>query len=478
MDPQPMTQTDTKPQPLTLWLTDRSRVEAGLDHCPRDRYLRYHAGPHGYGWQRRAQSIPTVTGTLIHEPITDVLTHLLATDAIPSDVAIYTAITRGRDSYLKIVDDRGLRQILSPEDLDRRVNEQLTLMEGLIWTWCRVILPAFHQTYRVVSVEQEGVTVLGCTCGLGDRIPPAEDHDARGCQGIGWMSRGDAIAQHRLSGSYSYHDLKTMGDLTPNTEAQWYHRIQLLAGVLGEESRLGVVIDEVYLHCLFKGRYQSEYSQETKSYSGPKFQNSPLVYAYHHPGNPPLVLPQWAAKHSYLDALGKARKLSKDFQRTPIWTMPEEEWRKGDPLSVSDYWTRWLHGSGILGEQARVLGPIYRSDWKLEQFQVQLLAEEHRWADRLWRLHSFAQDAGIEDWADPGYQRSLDNLIPQARGTACASFFGDECEFLGLCNREAGWEDPALMGLIPRRPHHTPELDQAVSRGLLPMVEGLTEEGE
>jgi hypothetical protein len=38
-----------------------------------------------------------------------------------------------------------------------------------------------------------------------------------------------------------------------------------------------------------------------------------------------------------------------------------------------------------------------------------------------------------------------------------------------ICHRHVGWEDPLGSGQYqPRLPHHSPELAQAVERGLIP----------
>lgn len=451
---------------LTLWLVDRSRHDADLGHCARARYLGYHAGPHGYGWARQAQGMPAVTGNAVHSPLAGVLATVQATDALPDDVAVHHEIQKARAEYEAIVQSRGLTLTNDPAQLQLRVAEQTTLLEGLVWTWVRGVLPQMLDDWRVVSVETEDVTVLGCTCGLGDRIGTAEDHDARECRGLGWMTREDAIWQHRTTGVYSYHEFKTTGDANKGWEDQWAHRVQLVAGVLGAEQRLGATIDEVYVHGLVKGRFQSEWNAEERKASGPKYQNSPLCYGWRRPANPPLDLEDWQLTHGYVDVAGKNRKLGREYQRAGIWEMPYEFWHPEgtDTLSVSDYWVRALAPTGKLADCFKLVGPIYRDDARLRQFIRTVVAHEGRWQDTLWALHEAAERG--ETWVTEAGQALLDTLIPQSRGDACQSYFGDTCQFLGLCNQAPGWEDPALMGFIPRRPHHAPELDQMVSRGL------------
>lgn len=464
-------------KPLDLWLVDRSRWETGREHCSRARYYGYHAGPHGYGWRRKAQSIPAVTGLLVHEPISLILTQVQAEDRVPSDAFLHAAIQTGVKKYHQIVETRGLRMTHAEQDLATKVLEQTTLLESLLWVWARVWLPAFLETWQVVLVESEELSVVDCTCGLGNLAGEAAVHDERGCAGVVWMTRGDAIAKSRTAPyRYSYHEVKTTGDANMNWEAQWPHRVQLMAGVLGAEQRLGVTIDEVYIVALLKGRNQAEWDPTEGKASGPRYQSTGLVYGGFRAANPPLLAEQWAAKWKgqyYVGDDGKRHKMTSDFPRTGIWTLGAEYWQAGGCQSPSDYWTRWM-GLDQMAESLKVIGPVYRSQWKLEQFLQQLTAEERRYQAGLFALHIALETF---EWGSPEVERLLDHHFPQSRGGHCHSFFGDTCEHLAVCNHEPGWQDPALMGMVPRRPHHQAELEQAIGRGLL-APEGLDDERE
>jgi hypothetical protein len=450
---------------LTLWLVDRSRYEAGTGHCAWDRYLTYHAGPNGYGYARLAQSVPTVTGTLIHEPIAAILQWCEEYDRLPTDTFVYAAIRQAIETYDRLVETRGLTTLGDPEALAKRTKEQTQLLEGLVWAWARVTLPAFLTEWQVVQVETERVTVIGCTCGLGDRIGEAEAHDARECQGIGWMTRGDCIARRRQTGGLAYHDVKTASMLSANWEAAYNYRVQLIAGVLGDERVLGQTIDEVYLWPLLKGKYESTWNAEEGKASGPKFQNSPLVYGWKKAANPPLWDEEWATSFYYVGDDGKRHRLGKLFERTPLWEMDAATW--AGCLSPGDYWTRVLLNEGKLGETSRVIGPIHRDDWKLESFLRELRGEERRWQETLWALH---ETGGV--WGEPAFMAALEARVTQNRGDACHQYFGETCSKLALCERTPGWERPETIGYIARRPHHQPELEQAISRGLLPPTDG------
>lgn len=463
---------------LNLWLIDRSGYESAFP-CRRRRYLMRHAGPHGYGWQRKAQSIPTLTGGLIHAPLAEILAVVQAEDRLPTDAETYAAIQKAQAEYRQVVEARGLAMVVDEAELQLRMNEQLCLLEGLVWTFVRVALKGFHQTYRVVSVEEEATVVLGCTCGLGDEVGAAADHDARECQGIGWMTRADCVAQAREGGAYSYHEFKTTGEASMNWEAQWYEKIQLFAGARGVEARDGIRCDSVYIHALIKGKNSREWDPAEGKASGPKYQNSKLVYAGRRAANPPLLAEDWAFEWKgqyYPDPNnpGKRKRQSADYPRTGLWEFTD--WEGTGALSGLDYWTAWI--GEALADSYRCIGPIDRAEWKVEEFFTQLVNEERRWQETLAHLYDFSVEHGC-GWGDPLFMAELDRLVPMARGEACKSFFGDSCPMLPLCNRHDGWEDPALMGMLPRRPHHEDELVQAVGRGLLPPDEGAAElEGE
>lgn len=471
--------------PLNLWLTDRSRYEAGIIHCPRARLYRYHHGDHGYGWDVQASSMPTLTGGLVHEPITAIWSECQRLEAAgippapPTAEWVYVnAILPACAKFASIVETRGLGVITDPQELGLRVIEQQTLLEGLVWTYYYTVLPRFLEEYRVVLVEQELPVVLGCTCGL-NNTGTLHDHDARECRGIGYMTRADLVAQHRLLGHYRYDEVKTTSDASTNWEAAWQYRAQVLTGVLGAEQQLGVTIDEVWIHGLIKGSFKAAWDPDTKRANGPKYQNSVLCYGWCQPANPPLSEEVW--EHSYdlpPDVItGKGKKLPKTFKRTGIWEMASATWEAKACLSVSHYWCLLLLNAGLLEPQYRAVGPLRREAWRLLSVTTQIVGEEQRRQVGMWALYD-ALTAVDYDWAHASVIAVMDQYFPQAGGDACHSYFGSTCAYLRLCQHAPGWERPGDIGYIMRRPHHEPELDQMKARGLAPMAWGLAEEGE
>ena len=184
---------------MSLWYVDRSRYEAGTQHCSWDRYLSYHFGPSGYGINRKAESLPLGTGTGYHvggELLGEwALQHPDAT-ALPLDV-IRHAAAEARSRYEAKARASGIYGVGDPTQLDTLIGEQSSLIGGLVWCEGLEFWPWLLREYQVIAVETEETLVLDCTCGLGSRIGSAADHEARACQGICFMSRPDLLTRSR-----------------------------------------------------------------------------------------------------------------------------------------------------------------------------------------------------------------------------------------------------------------------------------------
>jgi hypothetical protein len=129
-----------------------------------------------------------------------------------------------------------------------------------------------------------------------------------------------------------------------------------------------------------------------------------------------------------------------------------------------EFWARQLPTS-VLDKVVFVLGPLNRQDAQLLSLRRSFDAEEERWQETLWKLYEVQQQPG-HTWETDAFQQALDRLVP--RSWNCRPYGREhQCEFVPLCFRHAGWQSPASINFIPRRPHHLPETEQAVARGLL-----------
>jgi hypothetical protein len=123
------------------WLVDRSRIQSYHD-CKRLRFLNFHWG--GTGLERRALGLPLLNGGQLHNGLAGLLTGKTIAETMAAVAA----------DYRSIVAERGIVSE-DPNVVEHLINEQLTLLEGLLRAWQMVRLPAILAEYEVVSVELE-----------------------------------------------------------------------------------------------------------------------------------------------------------------------------------------------------------------------------------------------------------------------------------------------------------------------------------
>lgn len=447
---------------MSLWYVDRSRYEKGIEKCGRERYLSFHSGPNGYGMARKKLSMPLIVGIPVHEALATILTGMQGTDALPTEGLIRAAIKVQVDDYKVKVEKFGVEQLaeMDPTYVAHTIQEQTALLTGMVWAWVIETLPYIHEKYRFVSIEREEELVLDCTCGVGDKIGTFDDHEARECQGIGVMSRADAIGELRQSpGSYGLHDFKTTSYFSERWENEWETKLQFAMSVMGAERRFGAEFHEHYIHGLSKGgRYKTK-DPETGQKTGPKYQNSPFCYGWRRMGNPPLEPDDWKPTYKWIDDQGKERRCGKGYDRTPVWDFPTPEGY--DPV---EYWVRMLPDFARR-EQLKLVGPLNRQRVMIESMGRQIVGEERRWQTVLFELYEASSAIGPGYWTDTSFRELLDKLIPQS--WACRRFGKEHrCEFEWICFMEPGWEDPLASRMQLRRPHHDRELQQMRERGL------------
>jgi hypothetical protein len=452
--------------PLTLWLTDRSRTKVGLGRCPRQRYLTYHWGPTGYGITTKQDSLPLATGIYVHRGIAAFGEILLKSDRLPTLDETRGIITEVRADYVARVEARGFLGILGSEHTTETITEQSCLISGLLWALRLKFLPWLHQTYRIISVEQERVHFLDCTCGAGPL--PLADHIARQCQGRVLMLRNDILAMRREGGTLAYFEAKTTGWESDAWAEQWESDPQLGIGTLDVQKHFGAEVTELYILGLNKGRRVRDKGDP----EGRRKQQSSLVYGYKRPGNPPLSSDDWLPAYEWTDpTTGDTKRASRAHRRTGIWELAQSDdvtwnsYRGQDPnLNAEEYWVRMLPNS-VLEKICFLVGPMNRQDHQIASVRTTMAAEEERWQGILWDLYEAQL---THPWASPEFQHRLDQLVPQSWN--CRPFGKDhQCEQFAICHQHEGWQDPIGSGRYqPRLPHHTTELEQAVARGLLP----------
>lgn len=464
--------------PSLIWLTDRSRYETGTGRCARRRYLQYHAGPTGYGLARKGESVPLATGIYYARGVEQLMLFMKQSDQLPDVDVVRAAVKYAREAYERKLTLKGFHGALSSEITNETIKEQSVLIGGLIWAFALRFLPWLHESFRILEVEQERLHFLECTCGAGTGIFEQRIHDDRECAGTALMIRTDILAQHRRAQHLAYFECKTTGWESDAWAEQWETKPQLGLGTLDLEKRYGNEVTEIYIVGAGKGaRKKDQYHPEDPM----KRQQSPLCYGYCRPGSPPHAKDEWLPAREWKNEAGETKRISKAHRRRGIWELEKSDWpiwqayQTSDPeLQYDEFWFRQLPPS-VLDRASFVLGPLNRQDAQLLSIRRSMLSDEIRWRETLWALYQEQQQG--HTWASPEFQAKLDELVPCSWN--CRPFGKEhQCEMTYLCFREAGWEDPIGSGKFqPRLPHHAPETEQAVARGLLPEdAEDLDEE--
>lgn len=449
-----------------LWLTDRTRFKQGTQRCARARYLAYHAF-NSYGLTLKKQALPLATGIWVHK-ILEAFTQVLRQfDRLPALGEVREIIAAMVAAYIAEVERYGFRGILGGPETEETIAEQAALISGLGWVLRLKFLPWLHQSYKVVAVEQERLHFLECSCGA----PPldAEEHIRRGCTGKAIMLRTDLLAQRRDASTLAYFECKTTGWESEAWAEQWETDPQLALGTVDAEQLWGAEVTELYVVGLNKGRRTRDRYDPTDTR---KKQSSPLCYGYRREGNPPLATEDWLPSYEWTNEQGEVKRASRAHRRTGVWTLGESDWpvwrayQTANPdLSPEEFWVRFLPES-VLDKICFILGPMNRQDQQLQVLLRGFLGEERKWQDVLWVLYELQLQG--HPWASPEFQARLDELVPCS--WACRPFGREhQCEFVEICHRHTGWDDPLGTGRYqPRLPHHDPELHQAIARGLLP----------
>ncbi len=464
--------------PTTLWLTDRSRLEAGLDHCRRARLLNYHFGPTGYGIARKAHSIPLVGGTTYHDGLAHVTRHVQVHDTLPPDAVVREACAMSTTAYRDTVTARGLQNLDEGERLEDIIAEQCCLIEGLIWAFALTTLPEMHRQARIVEVEEEDVLVYGCSCGLGSEIGTLEEHEARDCQGVGVQSRLDFLIEYRARpGVLAYCEFK--GGAYEGFADDWEYKNQFALGARRVQARRGVPLSEGFIIQLLKGKREGrDYDPATKRKTGPLMQNTTLCYWYRREGNPPLDAPDWQEQYEWVDEEGKNRRLGNNYRKAGLWTIGQdapELLQTG--ISIPEFAAKFVPRER-LGRHVALIGPLQINPIILDAMPEIVVAEETRWQAVVWELWDVFQNDAGQDWAHPSYQAALNRLAPP-NYSGCRRYGRRyDCQFAPLCHYKEGWQDPlGSGGYVLRLPHHEAERYQQVARGIV-VEPGLSDEGE
>ena len=312
------------------------------------------------------------------------------------------------------------------------IDEQVWLVQALVWGWYRVVLPGLLAAYEIIAIERE--------------------FEYEAAPGIVQMTRPDLVVRHKGTGALRIRDFKTASMVNAGYVEEYRESVQMAAGTKAVEAVLGEPVTMYEVDVLLKGGRRADYNPETGLYDGPETQQSVLVYGYRRPGNPPLVSEDWQYQWRYKGSDGKGHTLGRAYTRAAAW----EAW-------TPRQWVMEQLPYELLSEQFIVIGPYRRQEHMIGQYFETMVAEEERWQGRLWDLYETEQKFG---WASPEFQTHLNRVVP--RSYNCHGKFGaSRCQFYDICFKNQGWDDPLGSGKYKARvPHHEPELRQAMERGV------------
>ena len=495
-----------------LWFTSRSPTDVGQRHCRFDRFLSYHAGPHGTGYRRTALSVPLATGSAVHtgaELLADWILEYQQKHCgqppvvIPLEVihwaaeeaaAEYERAARAKgfneaglesiggadpvvDGDGRVVDQQRVgggamgSPVALPAALETLIMEQRTLIEAQIWIFATITVPQMLATHRILGYEVEETLVLDCTCGLGEGVADWAIHAARQCTGIVQMGRADWLLEgweRDVRGQIIYDEFKTKA--TPNApwEKAWEHSGQLRVNMETASRRLGKKVTAANIVVLFKGWRGRDKGADP---SEPKYQHSPLCYGYFDPGSEGFRPQAWAAQYKWYDDLGKGHTLPRTYEKTPIWDLSKplpvvEGALLGKPApSRVGNWVLGYITPKQWGELVKVLGPFPYQPAAIPDTLRSVLAEE-----RLWREDVAHIRAEVVAQAGLGNARSEIDIAADyiPRSYQCTQFSGEDCPHKRICDKAPGWEHPLTMGIYDiRTPHHLPERQACEAGGVV-----------
>lgn len=405
----------------TIWLTDRSRYKTGLEECLHKRFLMYHA--FGTGIIKAARSVPLESGIATHAILATVLEKAkVDPHGAQERTFLNEAIREGLGAFKTLVEKAGWLDIEDSEEGKWVLQEQLTLVEGLVRGWVKVHLPILLQEFSIVDVEREELLPV----------------DFGGYE-IGQMGRPDFIARRKADGVLTLHDFKTTSSVDDNYIGSFRNSVQMAIGTAAVEARRGEPVPQYYVWALVKGgrnRFKKNGQED-----GFKKQFSDFCYVKHVPGNPPISEPKVITTGYWAD-------------KTPVWTLPfpsPSEWLI-DNLPQSNLWSHFVQ-----------IGPYDRQTHMIKQYLLAMKHHEVGWIKNLWKAYQLEEQMG---WDNEVYQDLLTTLFP--RSYDCSSY-GSPCPFFNMCFRQDdNWRDPLGSGKYVRRePHHEPEMVQFKERGLL-----------
>lgn len=286
-----------------IHFTDRTRHVAGKA-CQRLRWYNYEAGPAGRGVDLVQSSEDLHLGQAVHLGLERMLLSGEVGD-IPKEVAHSFKEAWERGEVLIQGDE--LLDVTAPEAAELLIDEQMHLIEALLWTFGRRHLAPLLTEYEVLACEQEidwqaGVTSSG--------------------QAIVIASRPDAVLRRRSDGALIGVSYKTRKTITQDTIDEIAIDEQVATEMLAIQARYGEPCAGILYILFLKDEKRMDKDLGYRRY------NSPLIRPYWQStstGEPQPTHFSWS--YQWMDEQGADRRLGKGWRREDIWRlMPLTQW--------------------------------------------------------------------------------------------------------------------------------------------------------
>jgi hypothetical protein len=367
----------------------------------------------GTGYRPKAGSIPLLSGDAFHQGLAMLLGHYGGTNPIqviddfkldPVDFVVYNVL----EKYKKEVLEAGVRS-LDDAEVRFTIEEQQTMLEGMLRGWVEYRLPMILDEYDVVEVEQQWLWQLG--------------------PGIWVPLRQDANLRRKDDGMLYILDAKGIpyGD---SDDWQLKHETsdQTVLYITALEERTGEPVGGIFYEGLVRGQWKKETAKHSP-YHGRKIQMSAYCYGYgNFDGAEPLV------QSAYTNRKG--------------W----EKFRVKDKMSVPE-WLEILRKEEVLPELFITMTPVNPPPEFRQRIRRQRYLNEARYLDDLEKFNQLREEKGLDH---PDTQIHLD-LFAEQNLDRCNKFGKDyRCPFKGFCDAPNGGID-LIAGdesFEVRQPHH------------------------
>ena len=258
-----------------VYITDRTRIVTRKADCARRRYLNFDYAIDGEpkGIQRRAMSLPLLTGEELHEAHAKVL-------------AFYAGLPQGKDIDAAVADiisrysaKVAARGVFNEENLQQLIREQTALLEAMLRAFVYTWVPRILEDFDIIGIETPMDWVLA--------------------PGLVQKLRFDVTARRKGDGQLVILDYKSM----PYVSDVWSKKLETSTQTSLYTEAAEELYEEpaeiAYLGTV-KGTYRTDTAKGSPFYQQ-KIQTTPYLYAYALKGDVGAVYePNYTSKKGFV----------------------------------------------------------------------------------------------------------------------------------------------------------------------------------